>query len=305
MKISLCLLTCMLMFISLSADYDPDKLNFLPLSQYSFLEYGQQSVNSTSLGFAAIGPTQTIVAMYSQHNFSKKPLYNISKKYHSIEILYDKVNNSKQYLAILKSESDSPFAELNTFQVAFAYGYRILDHNNLSVIFGAGIGISDFGVEFDEGKPLPAIPVPLIRMKYNSDLLSAKFDFLTGPNLDICLFPNHKIKLITECRLDQFRDARDVFFNSSLCWRPFSKDSKLGDFAGIKAGICNEGLGFDLKNDNGMFELQYYSLFTEIDLSLLKITAGKHFNGKERYYEEIFVDMKSGYHFSAQLMIPL
>ena len=49
-------------------------------------------------------------------------------------------------------------------------------------------------------------------------------------------------------------------------------------------------------------EVHYYSVFGAIDLSLLKITGGYAFGGRELYREEIKNDTGEGYFVSVQGM---
>jgi len=84
----------------------------------------------------------------------------------------------------------------------------------------------------------------------------------------------------------------------------------MGDFAGIAVGIKNDNYGaFDLgehnKNypeDEETFETHYNSVFGVLDLTLLKITGGYAFNGRELYREEDTKDTGEGYFLSIEGM---
>ncbi|MDR1932147.1 MAG: hypothetical protein LBQ57_04890, partial [Spirochaetales bacterium] len=76
-------------------------------------------------------------------------------------------------------------------------------------------------------------------------------------------------------------DARDLLFDCALWYRFFDKDSEHGDFAGLGLGIKNSGLCFDFGEKDKSYELQYYSLYGTLDLSLLQISGGYCFRGRE------------------------
>lgn len=287
------------------------KVSYFPIVKYDFLSLESQKIYSPGIGLVAMNENVMIVGIYTHHTFKKNLKYNYPDKYHTIDILLDASIDRNQYLGILKSESDQPiYGGLKTFQFALGYGYELIHNPKFSLVLGGGLAVSDFGVEFSNGKTCPVIPVPLIRAKYKSQLVESKFEFLTGPNFDLTLGPKSQFRWINECRLDQFRDNRDIIFESTLNYRFFPEDHAMGDFAGIAIGIKNDNYGaFDLgeynkkyPEDNESFEAHYNSIFGVLDLSLLKFTGGYTFNGRELYREEDKRDIGEGYFLSIKGM---
>ncbi len=283
--------------------YADDKRIILPLASYEQLNYDNQTINSYGAGFVLQNEFSQCVTFFNYYRYRKSLNFDYPDTFYSINLLYDKQKNRRQILGIFKSESDRPVTGgLNTFQAALGYGYRVIDKTNLQLTLGGAIGVSDFGIEYDNGKTWPVIITPLIRCKYQSKLLDMKFDFLTGPNLDVNLFPRNRVRIINEIRMDQFRDARDILFSSSLSYRLFAEDHALGDFAGISAGIRSEEISFDLAEDDELIETQYYAYFIELDATILKISAGSIFDGREQYREEISSNFSSGYFLTINAM---
>ncbi|MCF7814620.1 MAG: hypothetical protein K9N40_09085 [Candidatus Cloacimonetes bacterium] len=286
-------------------------INYIPLVKYDFLSLDAQNIHSPGCGLVIMSKNTMFVGLYTQHKFEKSLRLDYPATYHSIDILFDASKGRHQYLGIFKSESDQPvYGGLHTFQASAAYGYELIQKKNLSLVLGGGIAVSDFGIEVSDGKPLPVIPVPLIRAKYESQFIKTKFEFLTGPNFDLTIGPQSQFRWVNECRLDQFRDSRDLIFESTLNYRFFPIDHQMGDFAGIAVGIKNDNYGaFDLgehnKNypeDEETFETHYNSVFGVLDLTLLKITGGYAFNGRELYREEDTEDTGEGYFLSIEGM---
>jgi hypothetical protein len=218
-------------------------------------------------------------------------------------VLLDGTQGNHHYLVLFKSEADKPLlGGLESFQTAAVYGYRLLDTQHNSLVLGAGLAVSDFGIELEDGRPWPLIPVPLVRFNHESRLLSASFDFITGPNLSFTLMPESRVRLKTDMRVDQFRDIRDLIFETELIYRFFGKDHPTGDFAGISVGIKNEGYGFAAEEKDEPVEFNYYSVFGTLDITLLKFTGGYVFDSRERYNGDDSCKLGKGYFLSLEGM---
>jgi len=312
MKLYLTLVLVILIIMPVFAQENTENgVNYIPLIKFDFLSTDAQKIKSPGTGLVIKSEETLFVGLYTHHSISNDLNFDYPQKYHSIDILWETKQNRHQYLGILKSDSDEPvFGGLHTFQAAAAYGYELINNDNFSFVLGGGIAVSDFGIEFSNGKTCPTIPVPLIRANFDNGFIKTKFEFLTGPNFDLTIGADRQFRLINELRLDQFRDSRDLLFESSLNYRFFSSEHAMGDFAGIALGIKNDNYGeFNLGDqesesaeDEASFETHYNSVFGEIDLTLLKISGGYAFNGRELYRGEIKKDIGKGYFISIEGM---
>ncbi len=309
--ISLIIVFTLTMPLIAQNEQEKDGAHYIPLLKYDFLSLDSQNIYSPCIGLVVMSDDVMFVGLYTRHSFEEPLLFDYPKVYHSIDILYDAQKNRHQYLGIFKSESGQPvYGGLKTFQTAVAYGYELVQRQNYSLVLGGGLAVSDFGIELSNGKPWPLIPVPLIRMKYNSKYIETKFEFLTSPNIDLVIGPKSQFRFIGECRTDQFRDIRDLIFECSLAYRFFPVDHPMGDFAGISVGVKNDNYGaFNLGEyevvyleEDESIEVHYNAIFGTIDLSLLKITGGFAFQGRELYREEDTRDIGEGYFLSIEGM---
>jgi len=287
---------------------EPKAVQTAPLAQYEYLGLTSQSVQSSSAGFLVKGANVQFVGLYTQHVFKEPLKYGFPRRYHSIDTLLDGSRGRHQYIGIFKSESDQPVSGgINTFQAGAAYGYEMVRNPNLSFVFGGGLAVGNFGIKTADGKNWPVIPVPLVRLNYHSDWLDAKFEFLTSPNLSFTLAPRKRVRFAGDFRLDQFRDARDVIFECSLAYRPYSEQDEQGDFAGLSIGFKNDNYGvFNLghEDEEESLEAHYYSLFASADATVLKISAGYAFGGRALYREREKQDLGEGFFVSVQGMFP-
>lgn len=278
--------------------------NFIPLVHYEYLSLDLQDVHSAGAGLIIDSENLLFVGIYSGYSFGEELSYDYPGLYHKLDCLLDGRIGRHQYIGIFKTQSDRPVSGgLSTYTSAAVYGYELIKKENFSFFLGAGAAVGDFGIEFSNGDSCPVIPVPLVRMKYASDLIETKFEFLTSPNFSFTLGPKSRVRLTGDFRMDQFRDERDIIFELALAYRFFSAEHEMGDFAGVSLGIKNDNYGaFMLGGENGdeSVELHYYAAFASLDLSLLKITGGYAFEGRELYREEEKKDSGEGWFVSVQ-----
>jgi hypothetical protein len=285
-----------------------ESAQYLPVAVYENLTLDSRRINSYGAGLIRLADDSMLVGTYTHHKLHKAPSFDYPKDYHSIDFLYEKTREDGQLIALFKSESDEPVTGgYDTFQAALVYGFELYDQKDLNVIFGGGLAVSDFGIELSNGDIWPVIPVPVLRVNYESPVVNVAFDFITSPNLQFTVGPERTLRLKGDIRMDQFRDSRDLIYEVALMYRLHSKNSERGDYGGISFGVKNDNYGaFNLgRSRDESLEIHYNALFAEIDLTLLKVTGGYAFNGRELYGEETKHDLGDGYFMSVQITYPL
>jgi hypothetical protein len=281
---------------------------------YDFTKLKNQSIHSPALGAGFLAGEQNLpfsevetqflgMAIYQPFMFTDELILGLPKTFHQIDAMFDGRIKRHQLLAMFKSASDKPVnGGLHTFQTAAAWGYEIIRRPNISLILGAALAVSDFGMD------VPIMPLPLIRFNLNTQWFVSKFEFLSGPNLSFTVAPYKRIRLSADMRMDNYRFIEDLNYEFTLWYRLFGADSDVGDFAGIGFGIKNEIIGFDLSKDFASaesFDIQMNSIFAAIDLSILTIQGGWVFDSA------YFVDDKKrgnpgdGFYVSIQGIIPI
>jgi len=286
----------------------PDDMQIVPLAQFENMILTSQHIESSSGGLLINSEDMMFIGLYTQHQFHEPLQYDFPNRYHTIDMLLDVKDGRDQYLGIFKSQSDKPVSGgINTFQAAAVYGYEMIDEPHLSVVLGGGIAVGNFGVKTPDGKNWPIIPVPLARVNYHGDWIDAKFEFLTSPNLSFTIAPKGHVRLTGDVRMDQMRDSRDIIYEVALAYRPYSVQDEMGDFVGVSLGIKNNNYGaFQLghKDEKESIETHYKAVFVELDVSVLKLTAGYAFDGRSLYRETQKQDLGKGMYMSIQAMYP-
>ena len=306
--------SCLLVMYSMMAfaenphEENSKVLQIVPLLQYENLSLTSQGVQSSSAGLLINGTDFQFVGMYTQHVFKEPLQYGFPQRYHTIDMMLDKRQDRNQYVGIFNSESDQPVSGgINTFQAGALYGYEVIYKPKLSLVLGGGIAVGNFGLKTPGGKNVPVIPVPLVRFNYYSDLLVAKFEFITSPNLSFILAPKDRVRLSVDLRTSQLRDSRDAIFVCALAYRPYTDQDEHGDFFGVSIGITNNNYGaFTLghEGEEESIEVHYRSLFAAVDVSVLQVSAGYAFDGRSLYRETQEEDLGEGYFISIQAMYP-
>ena len=287
-------------------DNPDDELRLIPVFQYDYLSLDAQNLISMGGGFVIQNSDVTFTGIYMRHSFSDKVLHDYPDIFHTIDTLLDGKAGRHRYIGIFKSESDNPVAGgISTYQAGALYGYELIGGGNLSFVIGCGIAVGDFGIETHDGDTWPVLPVPLIRLFYNSEWIDMKFECITSPNLSFTIAPGRRLRFTWDSRMDQTRDIRDLIFECSIDYRFFDRDNGLGDFAGISAGFKNDNYGAYILGDRDgkeSIEVHYYSVFGALDLSLLKIYGGYAFKGRELYREKEKNIIGNGYFFTVRAL---
>ena len=200
-------------------------VNLIPLLQYDYLSLDSQEIRSSSAGLILDSDDLMFIGIYSRHELGDELPYGYPDLYHTIDTLLDGKKDRHRYIGIFKSESDQPVSGgLSTYQAAAVYGYAVSRGPGLSLVLGGGLALGDFGIDRSNGEPWPVIPVPLVRMKYGSRWIDAKFEFLTSPNFSFTIAPKSRIRFTGDFRMVQSRDMRDLIFECALAYRFFPPD---------------------------------------------------------------------------------
>ncbi|MDX9801610.1 MAG: hypothetical protein RBT69_09770 [Spirochaetia bacterium] len=280
-----------------------EKIMYIPLGGYEYAALESRALQSPSLGAMIIGEDFFISGIYKHGSFSEKTPPGYPEHYHSIDTMLEAHKGRHQILSCFKTESDQPVAGgWATFQTTAIYNYQMISSENFNFRLGLGAALGDFGIDMEDGSNWPLIPVPFLGIEYSSRIIKADFSFVVGPNLSITIFPESKIRLSGEAEVNNYRDLQDLIFKAALHYRFFSGEDSADDFAGISAGIKNSSFSFTPGGSDKSYEFQYYSVFTELDLTLLKVSGGYAFNGQERLGEERPSKTGNGYFISLQAM---
>jgi hypothetical protein len=230
--------------------------------------------------------------------------------YHTDTLALLRTSGAHQFLAFFETNSSEPvYGGLRTFGTGIGYRYELMRTSRGSLSAGGYLIVTDSGMEYGDGKIWPLYPKPSILYRFSSDFLAVNASLSTTPELDFTLLPENQIRFTanTSLSMDRLRGMRDLLFDCALWYRFFDKDSEHGDFAGLGLGIKNSGLCFDFGEKDKSYELQYYSLYATLDLSLVQISGGYSFKGRELLdssnssaFENIRT-LGSGYFISVQL----
>lgn len=295
-----------LLSIVLSTATAEDSIQYLPLAKYDHLSLNAQQINSAGGGLVIVSDEVFFAGIYTNHSLRTSPAPGYPDNYHAIELILDGKIDRHGYLAILQSVSDEPvYGGLHTFQAALAYSYELMATDHLSLALGAGLAMSDFGMELANGDTWPILPVPLVRLSFMSRIVDLKFEFITGPNVNFVLAPDGRIRFLGDFRMDEFQDIRDVIFECALEYRLFPAGHPLGELAGISAGIKSDRLSFAPALNGENHDVHYYALFGRLDLSLLNISAGYVLDSAQILRKEESLDAGNGFFITIQAVLPL
>ncbi|MDR3002200.1 MAG: hypothetical protein LBU89_13175, partial [Fibromonadaceae bacterium] len=92
-----------------------------------------------------------------------------------------------------------------------------------------------FGIKLPNGTVWPVLPLPVVRFSTKAQWLKFSADFQKSITIGYTILPESKVRLTGSSVMEPFdiRSARDISFDNTLWYRFFSKESKMGDFAGV------------------------------------------------------------------------
>jgi len=312
MKPLRCILLVFTLHTAIYAQDTEKERTLTPLLNYEYLSFQNQRIHSPGEGLmftkGNMNPDLSeerdsllIAGVFKQY-FVLEEQDGYPNLYHNINILVDRKIKRHLILGLVVAESEKPFyGGWRSFIAGPAYGYEFIRNKNVSLTLGIGLGIGDFGIELPNGENLLVMPIPVIRFNVDASLIDLSFEFLKKPVLNITLLPEYRVRLVSTFTVNQFRDIRDLLFDTGLMYRFFSSNSKFGDFAGVGIGIKNGAFGFALAEEGKSYEVVYHSVYGMIDLSFLQIQGGYSFNGVEIYDLERKKDIGDGFYLNVVL----
>ena len=296
---------------------EKDDSFFLIPFGYNFMRIGEQTIHQPAAGagfmngersppFNEINRRILAFALYQPLIFKTNPYPDVPVHLHKIEALIDGQINRHQLLFAFKSSSDKPVAGgLSTFKAGFGWGYELVRRPQVSLILGAALGVSDFGLSLPSGAVWPLFPLPLLRFNVNSEWFSSSFYFLTGPNLSFTVAPKEKFRFTADMRMENYHSISDLIYEYIVWYRLFGTDHRLGDFAGIGFGIKNDAMDFFISQSSATFELQQSSVIAVIDLFLFKIESGWIYKSRYMIDGKKDAGTGNGFFISVQGILPI
>jgi len=291
------ILNASFVFASDSAEekIDNEKIYFVPVLMYEHAAVAERKYHAPGaiaviakgnreLPFENDSESFFFGAIYKQYIFSDIEVPNYSNNYHDIEMMIEKRYGRHYLVALFESYAQRPIAGgLQSFATGAGYAYDFISRSNFSFIFGFGIGVSDFGIDMPNGRPLPVLLIPVTRISGNFSWLKFTFEFINKPMLNFTILPKKKVRFTGYFRMDRYNDAEDIIFDCALWYRFFSEKHIFGDFAGIAVGMKNEGKNFSLPDEDRYYLFRNYSVYGKLDFSFLQLSCGYIFKASETF----------------------
>jgi len=285
-----------------------------PFLNYSILQFEEQQIQSPGLGVILTKGNLTppisvdrnsifIAAVYKQY-FVNEVKDGYKDFYHDITMLADIKIKQHLVFGVFSSQAAVPVYEgLHTFTAGIGYGYELLRNENVSLTLGGGLVVADFGIELSDGTAWPILPLPIVRFNVNTSLFNASVDFQKNIVTSYTFLPGSKIRLSGSLIMEPFdiRSIRDIYYDNTLWYRFFTKDSKMGDFAGIGLGFRNTGFRFALSERTESYKVNYYYAYGILDFSFLGLSGGYLLEGREIYNGKNIEKIGNGFFLSAFL----
>jgi hypothetical protein len=286
-----------MLFMTVFCFAENEGIRLIPMLNYDYISMKNQKIHSPGAGLILLSgdhePSLSqeydnlMMGLFYKPFILKEIMAGYSEIYHDIDFIVEKKFHSHLIQGIFSTFSDKPvYGGFQTIYASIGYGYEIIRRENFNFTLGLALGVGDFGIGMPNGNIWPLLPMPIIRLNFNSPILNFSLDF---PEVKLVLLPESKIRMTGAAHLDmyKFHDIYDFKFNSILWYRFFDKNFAAGDFLGIGLGLQNvgqnDGTDFILGEKPKKYDMNYYSIFGILDAGLLKISGGYIFYSREVY----------------------
>jgi hypothetical protein len=286
------------------------KTSFAPLAAYNYIHLEEQAVHTPLFGLALMAGDHGKPYTGIHKSFFAAALYqptfftngNKDSTYHRLDVQLDGRIERHNFTGLFNFKSDKPVTGgLHTINAGAAYGYEIIRRDIVSFVLGAVIAVGDFGVDMSNGDPLPVFPLPFVRLGFDTRWFDMQFEYMMSLGMKFTIAPESKVRFTSEMKMDYYRSIEDIIGEWTLWYRFFTKDSRLGDIAGIGAGLKNDALDFNLADGrDNTFEMQTSSFFACLDFTVLRIDAGYIFDSRYLHNGEKTTSPGKGLYVSLQ-----
>jgi len=312
MKKLYCIVIIIMVSQTVFAEEETKDYSLSPFLNYSYFNFDEQQIHSPGFGVVFTKGNLTPVLSEDRNSIFIAAVYkqyfvNEAKDedfYHDITMLADIKIKQHLVFGVFSSQAATPvYGGLHTFTTGIGYGYELIRNGNVSLTLGGGLVVADFGIELADGTVWPILPLPIVRFSVKTSLINASVDFQKSITIGYTFLPESKIRLTGSFVMEPFeiRSARDIYFDNTLWYRFFPKDSKMGDFAGIGLGFRNTGFRFALSERKESYKVNYYSAYGIFDISFLRLSSGYSFEGREIHDGNRVEKIGNGFFISAFL----
>ena len=264
-----------------------------PSVNLQYMRIKNEGVESKQPDFLMLG------AGYSQNYFTAGIGPDKINTVHGCNLMVNLGKADHSFMAMLASGGEAPFSHIKTITAATMYTRRILDTENISFVFGAGVIVADLGLELF-GYDIYVLPLPVFSFTYKNDIISGTIALMGPPRISFTLFPKSMFRFNGNLGMAGLSSIRKLLFDCALAWYPLN-DSENPDMLSLSLGVMNTENNTVLK-DKEKYGYQYYSVYGEVDAAFVKLRGGYNFDGKVIARDEYTKDMYKGFFGSLNAM---
>lgn len=259
-----------------------------------------QFMRTKSKGVESSQPDAVIIAAgYSQIYFTEGIGPDETKTFHGVNLMGNVISGKNTYMAMVASSGEIPFSDIKTVTGVLLYSRNLVKNENFDFSLGGGLIIADLGIKIKDFD-LFFLPLPIFSFTYKNDIVSTTISVMGPPSLQFTLLPKSMVRFKGSCSMAGFSSIRDLGFDCALVYYPlYSKNSN--EMLALSAGVNNSSSGIILR-DKTSYKYQYYSVYGEINASLVTLRVGYNFNGKTYVDKEESGNMYKGIYGSLQAM---
>lgn len=226
------------------------------------------------------------------------------KQIHGCSLMGSLANKKDSFVGMLASSGEVPFSHIKTVTGALLYTHQFIKSEHVTFTLGGGLVVGDFGININ-GFDLYFFALPVFNFSYSNKIFSTSISLMGPPSVSLTLFPKAMFRLKASAGIAGFKSIRDLTFDCALVYYPlFFINESMKEVVTISAGVMNKHASYILKN-NTKYSLQYYSVYGEINASIVTVRCGYNFDGRKyinskpagEMYKGLFASLSAIYMF--------
>lgn len=226
------------------------------------------------------------------------------KQIHGCSLMGSLANKKDSFVGMLASSGEVPFSHIKTVTGALLYTHQFIKSEHVTFTLGGGLVVGDFGINI-KGYDLYFFALPVFNFSYSNNIFTTSISLMGPPSVSLTLFPKAMFRVKASAGLAGFKSIRDLTFDCALVYYPLTFASEgMKELLTISAGVTNKHASYILKN-NTKYSLQYYSVYGEVNASLVTVRCGYNFDGRKfinlqpdgEMYKGLFASLSAIYMF--------
>jgi hypothetical protein len=263
-----------------------ERMVYIPNVSYTLISFDDIQIHNplASLTIIRFNPAEQDRSFTASLSYSPQIMGDIRSDFpalhHTASAFITQKIRRHSILGAFLARTDKPiYGGLNTIMGFAGYSYNVIQGTHFSMTLGLNVIVMDIGVQLSNGISWILWPIPSMNLSWKYEWID--FSFTPAPALTIA--PKSPFCLTARIGYPEY----DI----SFWYRSFRNSNPSAELFGLGIGMKND-TNKTMSADGMSYGINYNALYGTIRLfSLVEISGGWTFNGKEGYSERSYEEL--------------